>query len=186
MKDLVFVTGNDHKAKYFSKMIGFDVERVKLDLDEIQSLSLSEVVEHKVKQAYGEIKRPVIVEDTKLVFNALGLLPGPFIKYFLDELGVEGICKLLDGYKDRTAVAGAAIAYYDGKTLKIFENEYRGKISLKPEGDSGFGWNRVFIPSDENMTLGSMTEKEFEKHYSKVKPFDKMSKFLKTVDNKQA
>jgi non-canonical purine NTP pyrophosphatase (RdgB/HAM1 family) len=180
MKQLVFVTGNDHKAKYFSKMVGLEVERVSIDLDEIQSLDLKEVVEHKVKQAYKELNRPVVVEDTKLVFNALGRLPGPFIKYFLDELGVDGICKMLNNYNDRSAIAGAAIAYYDGKTLKIFENEHHGSISLVPEGDSGFGWNRVFIPEGEETTLGSMTEEEFEKHYKKIKPFSEFSKYYKS------
>jgi non-canonical purine NTP pyrophosphatase (RdgB/HAM1 family) len=186
VKDLVFVTGNDHKAKYFSKMVGFEVERVSLDLDEIQSLDLQEVIEHKVKQAYKVLKRPVIVEDTKLVFNALGALPGPFIKYFLDELGADGLCKLLNSYSDRSAVAGAAIAYYDGATLKIFENKYSGEIALKPKGESGFGWNRVFIPSGEKITLGEMTEEEFKKHYQKIKPFKEIAEYLKIIDKSKA
>lgn len=186
MTDLVFVTGNDHKAKYFSKMVGVEVRRVKIDLDEIQSLELREVVEHKVKQAYEKLKCPVIVEDTKLVITALGKLPGPFIKFFLDELGVEGICKLLNGYQNRSAIAGAAIAYYDGTKLKIFENEYKGFISKEPEGDSGFGWNRVFIPNDEKVTLGTMSEDDFEYHYGKIKPFQEVADFLKTIDKAQA
>jgi inosine/xanthosine triphosphate pyrophosphatase family protein len=99
----------------------------------------------------------------------------------LDEIGADGICNILNNYEDRTAVAGAAIAYYDGDTLKIFENEYQGSISLKPEGDSGFGWNRVFIPKGEELTLGSMSEKDFEYHYGKIKPFSKISKYLKSL-----
>lgn len=186
MKNVVFVTGNDHKAKYFSKMVGIDLDRVKIDLDEVQSLELKEVVEHKVKQAYKELNRPVIVEDTKLVFNSLGKLPGPFIKYFLDELGPEGLCEILNNYSDRSAVAGAAIAYYDGNILKVFENVYQGRISQKPEGDSGFGWNRVFIPDGEEITLGSMTEKDFEYHYGKIKPFKKVAEFLNKIDKAQA
>ncbi len=180
--NVYFVSSNDHKAKYFSKMTGLDIERVSLDVDEIQSLDLKEVVEHKVKLAYERVKKPVIVEDTKLIFNALGNLPGPFIKFFLDELGVDGICKLLNGYEDRSATAGAAIAYYDGKILKIFEYEYKGRISQKPEGSSGFGWNRVFIPDGENTTLGNMSEEDFEKYYGKIKPFDQISNFLKKID----
>ena len=184
--NLVYVTGNEHKARYFSKMVGLEIERIKIDLDEIQSLDLREIVEHKVKQAYSELKRPVIVEDTKLVFNALGLLPGPFIKFFLEELGEEGICNILNSYNDRSAVAGAAIAFYDGITLKIFENSYSGSISRKPEGESGFGWNKVFIPEGEAATLGSMSEEDFEVHYKRIKPFKEIADFLKKIDKTQA
>lgn len=96
----VYVTGNEHKAKYFKKMVGLDIPHQAIELDEIQSLSLVEVVTHKAKQAYGIVKKPVIVEDTKLTFLALGELPGPFIKWFQESLGNEGLCRMLDGYED--------------------------------------------------------------------------------------
>jgi len=43
----------------------------KIDLEEIQSLDLREIVEHKVRQAYDVVKKPVLVEDTSLRFTAL-------------------------------------------------------------------------------------------------------------------
>jgi len=61
----------------------------KIDMDEIQSLDLDEVVEHKVRQAYEIAKKPILVEDTALEFPALGKLPGTFIKFFIQELGHE-------------------------------------------------------------------------------------------------
>lgn len=33
---------------------------------------------------------PVIVEDTALCYDALGGLPGPYIKWFMKTLGHEG------------------------------------------------------------------------------------------------
>lgn len=47
----------------------------KIDLDEIQSLDLREIVEHKVRQAFEKTGKPVLVEDTSLRFEALGNLP---------------------------------------------------------------------------------------------------------------
>lgn len=181
MAEVVYVTGNPHKAQYFAKMVGIDIPHMSFDVDEIQSVDLREVVEHKARQAYALAKRPVIVEDTKLSFNAMGRLPGPFIKWFLEELGPEGLCTMLKGYTDRTAIAGAAIAYYDGVTLEIFEREMFGSIALKPAGDGGFGWNKIFIPEGSDKTLGEMEDKEFRKHYAKVKPFDEISAFLKNL-----
>ena len=81
MIDVTFITGNQNKADYFSKYLGFPVNHHKVDLDEIQSLDLREVVKHKLLQAYDEIKSPVIVEDVSLEFEALGRLPGTFIKF---------------------------------------------------------------------------------------------------------
>ncbi len=178
MKDIVLVTSNQHKAHYFSQMIGMDVENIAIDVEEIQSLDIREVATHKVKLAYAVVKRPVVVEDTQLVFHALGLLPGPFIKWFLDSLGVEGLCKLLEPYADRTATAGAVIAYFDGTNLELFEKSLSGKIADSPRGSSGFGWNRIFIPEGSDKTLGEMDEEEFELFYKKVKAFDELAKFL--------
>ncbi len=178
----VYVTGNSHKARLFNKMVGIDLVHQKVDIDELQSLDLKEIVRHKVIGAYEKIGKPVIVEDTRLTFNALGKLPGPLIKWFLDELGAEGICKLLNSYDDRSATAGAAIAYYDGDRLEIFETSLNGFISDEPRGTSGFGWNAVFIPVNSEKTLGEMDEEEFISYYKKIKPFNQTATFLKYLD----
>ena len=86
MIDVTFITGNQNKAAYFSKYLGFPVNHHKFDLDEIQSLDLREVVKHKLLQAYDEIKSPVIVEDVSLEFEALGRLTGTFIKFYVEEV----------------------------------------------------------------------------------------------------
>lgn len=41
---------------------------------------------------------PVLVEDTSLGFKALGDLPGPYIKWFLQSLGVNGLVRMVDGF----------------------------------------------------------------------------------------
>ena len=53
------------------KYLDFEVQHKKIDLDEIQSMSLEEIVEHKVKQAYDVVKGPVLVEDVALEFEGL-------------------------------------------------------------------------------------------------------------------
>ncbi|MEK7153184.1 MAG: non-canonical purine NTP pyrophosphatase, partial [Patescibacteria group bacterium] len=92
-----FISGNQHKVDYLAKWLGRPIEYQKIDLDEIQSLDLKAVAEHKVRQAYAILKRPVLVEDVGFTFEAMGRLPGPLIKWFLEELGVAGLCNLADG-----------------------------------------------------------------------------------------
>ncbi len=55
MQSITFITGNQKKADYLAKYLGFPIEHQKIDLDEIQSLDLREIVEHKVKQAYEKV-----------------------------------------------------------------------------------------------------------------------------------
>lgn len=37
-----------------------------------------------------QVDGPVFVEDTSLCFNALGGLPGPYIKWFMDGCKLDG------------------------------------------------------------------------------------------------
>jgi hypothetical protein len=57
--DVTFITGNQSKADYLAKYLGIPVKHVKLDLEELQSMDLHKIVEHKVRQAYEHIKSPV-------------------------------------------------------------------------------------------------------------------------------
>jgi inosine/xanthosine triphosphate pyrophosphatase family protein len=42
-----------------------------------------------------QVQGAVMVEDTSLCFNALGGLPGPYIKWFLEKTGHEGLNNLV-------------------------------------------------------------------------------------------
>lgn len=57
MQSITFVTGNQKKAEHLMKYLGLEVLHEKVDLDELQSLDLREIVEHKVRQAYEKIKK---------------------------------------------------------------------------------------------------------------------------------
>jgi inosine/xanthosine triphosphate pyrophosphatase family protein len=61
--------------------------------------SPEEVCREKCKEAAKSIQGPVIIEDTCLCFNAMGGLPGPYIKWFLKELGPDGLPKLLTAWE---------------------------------------------------------------------------------------
>lgn len=178
MKTIIFVTGNQNKADYLAKFLDHPIDHKKIDLDEIQSLDLKEIIEHKVRQAYKKIRKPVIVEDTSLEFKALGGLPGPFVRFFVDNMNFEDICSLLHK-KDRTAVAKCAMGYFDGKTLKIFEKKMMGEIAKKPAGENGFGWDKIFIPQGYKVTRASLNKIDDKKTTFKIKPFAQLKKFLK-------
>lgn len=177
MRKVTFITGNQKKADYLENYLGFPVEHVKVDVEEIQSLDLEEVVRHKVRQAYAHIQGPVLVEDVSLEFKSLGRLPGTFIRWFVDEIGLEKICELLEG-KDRSATARCVFGYFDGQEEKYFEGSMAGTIADHPTGTNGYGWDAIFIPEGYTITRAEMNEEEDKKTYLQVKPFGKVKEFL--------
>ena len=80
----------------------FILESKKIDLPELQGEPIDISIE-KCKIASKQTNGPVIVEDTSLCFNALGGLPGVYIKWFLEKIGHEGLNNLLLAYEDKVS-----------------------------------------------------------------------------------
>jgi len=177
MKEAVFITGNQDKADYLSKYLGHTLEHVRVELDEIQSLNIKEVVRHKMLQAYKEVGRPVLVEDVSLEFIALGRLPGTFIRWFVEELSLDGLCRLVDG-KERGATARSMFGYFDGKDEHYFKSNLNGTISENPQGEGGYGWDAIFIPDEYKVTRAELSEGDYKKIYLQIKPLDQVKLFL--------
>ncbi|MEK7613008.1 MAG: non-canonical purine NTP pyrophosphatase [Patescibacteria group bacterium] len=175
--DVTLVTGNQDKVNYFSKYLGFPLKHQKIDLDEIQSLDSKKIVEHKALQAYGIIKNPVLVEDGSLEFAAFGRLPGPFIRFFLEDLSLQEICSLLDG-KTRKATARTTFGYYDGKEIKFIEGRLNGEIAQSPAGENGWDWDKIFIPEGYTVTRGQLDDTEYAKTSLHLRPFAELKEFL--------
>lgn len=184
MSRVTFITGNEHKARILEDYLEFPVLHKKVELDELQSLDLREIVEHKIRQAFKLLKSPVLVEDVGLTIHGMGKLPGPFIKWFEKELGLEKICRLVDSFEDRSATAGVCFGYYDGKEIELFDGQVKGKIANHPKG-RGFGWNPVFIPDGASKTYAEMDDNETLKFSLRtVTVFPQLKRFLESVDKK--
>ena len=179
----VYVTGNPHKAAYFARLIGREIEHHDIDIAEIQSGSLDEVVEHKVRSAYETLQRPVIVEDTALGFSALHGLPGPFIKFFVSlPNGDELLCRMCDGLSSRKATASTTFAYFDGETVRLFHGSHSGEIADHPRGKNGFCWDTIFVADgQEGLTRAELDQVHYDELYLKIKPIAQVSEFLATL-----
>jgi len=176
-KQITFITGNQNKADQLALYLGFPIEHMELDLDEIQSLDLKEITEHKVRHAYEKTHSPILVEDVSLEFEALGGLPGPFIRFFVDAVPLETMCRMIDG-QTRKAVARCAYGYYDGAIVQIFEGALQGEIAETPAGKSGYGWDAIFIPSGYNRTRAELSKEDYKKTYLQIKPIASLTSFF--------
>ena len=183
MSKVTFITGNQGKADNFARLIGMEIAHQAIDLDEIQSNDLEKIVEHKVRQAYDFIKSPVIVDDVALGFAALNGLPGPFARYFVEQPnGLEVMCRMHDGFEDRSAFGISTQGYFDGETLKIFSGRINGVIADHPRGELGYGWDRIFCPEGYGgRTRAELSQEEYDEVYRTIRPFAELRSFLATL-----
>ncbi|RMF86330.1 MAG: non-canonical purine NTP pyrophosphatase, RdgB/HAM1 family [Nitrospinota bacterium] len=177
----LFVTSNRQKIVEASEILGFSVAQIDLPLPEIQAVVLEPVVRHKLVEAYRQIRQPVIVEDTGLFIEAWGGLPGALVDWFLQKLGNEGICRLLQAENNRQARAQSAIGFYNGQILTIAIGEVRGEIAPSPRGEHGFGWDPLFIPEGESRTFGEMSSMEKHRFSMRRQALEKLHTFLQGV-----
>jgi inosine/xanthosine triphosphate pyrophosphatase family protein len=78
-----------------------------------------DIAKEKCRIAAREVSGPVMVEDTCLCFNAYKGLPGPYIKWFLEKLGHDGLNRMLSGFEDHTAYAQCTFAYAASKLISF-------------------------------------------------------------------
>lgn len=182
---LTFVTGNARKLDEVKSILGDSLKNYvlvsqKLDLPELQG-SPEEVSAQKCKLAAQKINGAVMVEDTSLCYNALGGLPGVYIKWFLEGIGLEGLSNILEAYSDKTAYAQCIFSLFknDGTSSEplIFVGRCHGKI-VPPRGSTKFGWDPVFQPENSEKTFAEMTSEEKNSISHRFKALDSLRDHL--------
>ena len=194
MINLVFVTGNQKKVDEVKAILGNNFNVIKFDIDvpEIQSTDVKEVIQAKIEIAYTQAKMSfgdninIICEDTGLYFENMNSFPGALIKFYFKALGLEGIAKHNGGSK-ATAQTVIGLKTAKGK-LHFFEGETKGKVvKLKNlKKIEGFGWDAIFIPkyNDEmkskykNMSYAEIPVDVKNKISQRYKAFYKLAKYF--------
>lgn len=176
-KNLYLATTSGDKLSEFQEILGFKPRRTNLPFYEIQAIEVEKVVEHKTKQAFEEIKKAVICEDTGLYLKEWNGLPGALAKIFEKTIGWEGICKILKG--SREAKAQTVIGFCDNKGYKSFKGEISGEIAKSPRGENGFGWDTIFVPKGSDKTFAEMSPEEKNSVSMRKIALEKLKNFLK-------
>jgi len=178
-----FITSNENKLRQARAILNRPLNGRGLEIPEIQSLQVKEVIVKKAEEAYRITGEPVLVEDTGLYINSLGGFPGALVKWVLKTIKNEGICNLLRGHSDRRAYAETGICIYDGTSLKTFYGRIDGMITEEPRGTMGMGWAPVFQPDGYATSFGEMTEEEKNKISMRAKAFIELRRYLDRVDS---
>jgi XTP/dITP diphosphohydrolase len=154
---IYFVTSNRGKFREVAHVLGPGLVMRAIEVHEIQAIEVKDVVEEKAKEAYGMLKKPLIVEDTGLYIRALNGFPGAFARWLFDCISNERLCMMLKDFKDRSAYAETCICFYDGKRSRVFSGRVSGEMTMRPKGNRGWGYDPIFRPKGSQRTFGEMS-----------------------------
>jgi XTP/dITP diphosphohydrolase len=159
VKGFVLVSGNRGKIAEARLIAGADLPAVELDLPEIQSLDMLEILRGKAAAAWEALRRPVMVEEAGLELIALNGFPGPLVKWMLQATGADGIARVAEALGDPRAVARCQLLYKDGPDEGneiVAEGIAEGTLLHPGRGTQGFGWDPVFLPAGETRTFAEL------------------------------
>jgi non-canonical purine NTP pyrophosphatase (RdgB/HAM1 family) len=157
---IYFVTGKPEKAREVAAIMGAAVEHLDLNLSEIQTTDMRELVECKASAAFANSDgRPVLVEDVAFYLEALGGFPGPFVKFWNEKggPGYERAVRIAEALGEFGATALCSVGYTDGKNFFYAEGRVEGWL-VRPRGVSGFGFDPYFEPIGSSLTFAEMGE----------------------------
>ncbi len=185
MNKIYFATGNKGKAKEAEQILGVDVEIAPLELDEIQSMNLEDIVGHKVKQAYEKLKAPVFVDDVSLEVEIWKGFPGPFVKY-LQQISNDLILYMMRNEENRRVKLIATIAFHDGEKIHYFSGHIPCTIARESRGERGWGFDPIMIPEGQELTFSEMTDEVKNSLSHRRYALDSFRQFLNSQNSQKA
>lgn len=175
-----FLTGNRNKFTEAQRIIP-SLQWATLDLQEIQELDPQKVIAAKLSEAALHFPgEHLIVEDVSLSFHGMGRLPGTLIKWFLNELTLQQLSHLAHSMGNTSAVARCELGYrHWSGNLKFFSAQIEGSI-VEPRGNSGFGWDAIFVPQGESKTFAEMLPEQKDLFSMRAIAFSMLLEFTKS------
>jgi non-canonical purine NTP pyrophosphatase (RdgB/HAM1 family) len=148
---IYFVTSNKGKVSSLQSRppAGYEVEQIEVEVPEIQHSDVEEIVREKVRYAFQKVGKPVVMHDSAFCVPALAGFPGPYVKYSIETIGVEGLLKLMEGKQDRTAYFKMAMAYADESgEVHTFVNDVKSSKGTVAdhitEGSTERSWSGIW------------------------------------------
>ena len=176
-KKILIATGNIGKANEIREIFedtDYELKFLYEFQDQIKDLKIQENAKTFEGNALikaiivGDILKMItIADDSGLCIDALNGNPGTFsARYSEEKTDVANNKKVLAEMKEvpmteRDCYYNCAVAIYDPSTkfIKTIEEQWHGKIALKPRGSKSFGYASIFLPKSANY---KKTNAEFE------------------------
>ena len=167
-RKLVFATNNAHKLEEVAAILGDQVELLSLndigchaDIPETaETLEGNALL--KSSYIYKNYHLNCFADDTGLEVEALNGAPGVYSARYAGGEGHDAQANMLkllhelEGKENRKAQFRTAISLIlDGKEY-LFEGVIKGEIIKEKRGDSGFGYDPVFMPEGYDRTFAEL------------------------------
>lgn len=182
MKKLVFATNNAHKLEEIRAILGDKVEILSLndinchaDIPETAD-TLEGNAELKAAYIYTNYGLDCFADDTGLEVEALNGAPGIYSARYAggeghdSEANMKKLLTEMAGKTNRNAQFRTAICLIEKGNKHLFEGIVKGRIIEAKRGNSGFGYDPIFIPEGYNETFAEMgnTEKNKISHRARA------------------
>ena len=164
----VFATNNAHKLEEVTAILGNRIELLSLkdihchtDIPETAD-TLEGNALLKAQYIYENYQMDCFADDTGLEVEALNGAPGVYSARYAGGEGHDAQANMLkllhelEGKENRKAQFRTAISLIlDGKEY-LFEGVIKGEIIKEKRGDSGFGYDPVFMPEGYDRTFAEL------------------------------
>ena len=174
MKKLVFATNNAHKLAEVRAILEPEFSIVSLadlncneDIPETAD-TLDGNALLKAKYIHDKFGLDCFADDTGLEIEALNGEPGVYSARYAGiecdaRKNMNKVLTTLGNNPNRKACFRTVIALILGDKTMYFEGKIDGQITHQPHGNSGFGYDPIFIAKDYLMTFAQLSAEEKNK-----------------------
>ena len=191
-RKFVFATNNAHKLEEVTAILGNRIELLSLkdihchvDIPETAD-TLEGNALLKAQYIFENYQMDCFADDTGLEVEALNGEPGVYsARYAGDGHNAEAnILKLLqnmEGIENRKAQFRTALALIINGKEHLFEGIIKGEIIKTRRGNSGFGYDPIFVPEGYSQTFAEMGNELKNKISHRAIATNKLCKFLNSI-----
>lgn len=187
---LVFATNNKHKLEEVRAIVGDRVEILSLNdidcHDDIPETADTLQGNALIKARYIHEKYNVdcFADDTGLEVEALGGEPGVYSARYAGEecdsqANMHKLLENLTGENNRKAQFRTVIALIIKGEEKLFNGIVKGEISREKMGNSGFGYDPIFIPEGFSQSFAQMSSEMKNSISHRYRATEQLSNYLK-------
>ena len=167
MKTIVFATNNTHKLEEVNAIVSGEMNLVSLqdigcqeDIPETAD-TLEGNALLKAEYVHERFGYDCFADDTGLEVEALNGEPGVRSARYAGEThdataNIEKLLHALEGQQNRKARFRTVIALIINDKTEFFEGVINGRIIEECRGDTGFGYDPVFIPDGYHETFAEL------------------------------
>ena len=187
---LVFATNNKHKLEEVRAIVGDRVEILSLNdidcHDDIPETADTLQGNALIKARYIHEKYNVdcFADDTGLEVEALDGAPGVYSARYAGEecdsqANMHKLLENLTGESNRKAQFRTVIALIIKGEEKLFNGIVKGEISREKMGNSGFGYDPIFIPEGFSQSFAQMSSEMKNSISHRYRATEQLSNYLK-------